>query len=202
MRPSVPLRPGLDADRVLQSLPVSGYRDQYAADLLDGPGSRAPWCRHHPDDCRWPLVSATPTRATRWLVTTARRSISCPPHYVRHGTTDTSRGLGQLRFDWTVTKHFDHRSCDLVWTRDPVALYRCLGAGLPAIFETYRPDLATRTAYAPWKRACLGHAKLKGVILHSQLAADAFIGAAVPRNRRLVARNGFAPALFENPRSG
>jgi glycosyltransferase involved in cell wall biosynthesis len=107
--------------------------------------------------------------------------------------TELSRGW----FDWRVGRLLAPRVFDLFWTRDPVALVSALGAGRPAVFETYRPDVATAPAFALWRRRCLRHPSMLGLITHSRLARDAFVSAGVPADRVLVAHNGYAPALME-----
>jgi glycosyltransferase involved in cell wall biosynthesis len=67
------------------------------------------------------------------------------------------------------------------------------------VFETYRPDFARAARFAPWRQIALDPQALRGVIAHSQLAADAFAKAGVPRNKCLVAHNGFAPDLMQPP---
>jgi glycosyltransferase involved in cell wall biosynthesis len=99
-------------------------------------------------------------------------------------------------FDWRAPRHLTTQSFDLIWTRDPLAAVTCVKAGLPVVFETYRPDFATRPRFGWWRRACLG-SHLRGIVVHSRMAADAFTGAGWPEGRTLVAHNGFAPSLME-----
>src|SRR5260370_13429926 len=89
------------------------------------------------------------------------------------------------------------RSFDLIWTRDPLAAVTCANAGLPVVFETYRPDFATRARFGWWRRACLRRTPLRGFVVHSRMAANAFTGTGWPERRTLVAHNGFAPSLME-----
>jgi hypothetical protein len=100
-------------------------------------------------------------------------------------------------FDWRVPHRLAAQSFDLIWTRDPLAAVACVQAGLPVVFETYRPDFATRTRFGWWRRACLGRSHLRGIVVHSRMAADAFTGAGWSKGRTLVAHNGFAPSLME-----
>ena len=105
-------------------------------------------------------------------------------------------------YDWRVAAVLRNAGAEpsadkLVWTRDPLALTSCARAGLPVVFETYRPDYATRPIFAPWRWLSLGSRHLRGIVTHSRLAADAYIGAGVPAERVLTAHNGFAPALME-----
>jgi glycosyltransferase involved in cell wall biosynthesis len=105
--------------------------------------------------------------------------------------------LARGRFDWTVPRHLKSGAYDLVWTRDPVAAAACVRARLPTVFETFRPDFATRRRFAVWRKVCLHSRHLRGLVLHSRTAADAFVAAGVDRARCLVAYNGFAPATME-----
>ncbi|MEQ1911599.1 MAG: glycosyltransferase family 4 protein [Vicinamibacterales bacterium] len=111
---------------------------------------------------------------------------------VRDGSTLT-RGW----FDILAPARLVGHSHDVLWTRDPLALTAAVRRGIPAVFETYRPDYALASAFALWRRATLGAPTLVGVITHSRLAADAFVNAGVNRERVLVAHNGFAPALMQ-----
>jgi starch synthase len=83
-----------------------------------------------------------------------------------------------------------------VWTRDLVAAVSAIRTGLPTVFETYRPDVATARSFAPWRAMTLGHPAMLGVIAHSRLTFDAFVNAGVPREHALLAHNGYAPSLM------
>jgi glycosyltransferase involved in cell wall biosynthesis len=120
---------------------------------------------------------------------------------VRFGKKRSPAWLAHWRFDCAVATHLTRGAYDLVWTRDPLALWSSLRAGLPTMFETYRPDFATRGRFAAWRSTCLRHDKLRGMILHSRLAARAYEAAGVPPERCLVAYNAFAPSLFATPQT-
>ncbi|MGC4085322.1 MAG: hypothetical protein QM736_25175 [Vicinamibacterales bacterium] len=113
------------------------------------------------------------------------------------GDRDARRAMAKGRFDLAAPARFARSAHDVVWTRHPLALVRAVRTGLPAIFETYRPDFATAARFAPWRGAVLGRRRVAGVIAHSALAAAAFIDAGVPKARVLVAHNGYAPSLME-----
>jgi glycosyltransferase involved in cell wall biosynthesis len=109
-------------------------------------------------------------------------------------------------FDLSAPWSFSRRRYDIVWTRDPLAFAVALQRRIPAVFETYRPDLATDVAFAPWRAATIGHSRrmalvgahrFAGVIAHSKLTAEAFVRAGVAADRVLLAHNGFAPSLME-----
>jgi glycosyltransferase involved in cell wall biosynthesis len=105
--------------------------------------------------------------------------------------------IGEGLFDWRAPRRLSRKDHDLLWTRDPVAMLSAVRAGWPTVFETYRPDFATRLRFAPWRALGLRHPALLGVIVHSQYAADAFMAAGVESERCLVAHNGFAPSMVE-----
>jgi starch synthase len=100
-------------------------------------------------------------------------------------------------FDWCAPHHLMAQPFDLIWTRDPLAAVTCVKAGLPVVFETYRPAFASRARFGWWRRACLGRTRVRGIVVHSRMAADAFTGTGWPKERTLVAHNGFAPSLME-----
>lgn len=127
-----------------------------------------------------------------------------PPGYVpesleveEHRTPSSPRWLSQAAFDLRIPRLLAREGHDMVWTRNVAAALWCTRAGLPTVFETYRPDIATDWRFAPWRRAVLGSRHLRGVIHHSATADEAFARAGVPASRRLVARNGYAPIWME-----
>ena len=83
---------------------------------------------------------------------------------------------------------------DVLWTRDPLALVRAVRRRTPVVFETFRPDFAQADAFRLWRRLTLP--RVRGIITHSHLAADAFVRAGVPAAQVLVAHNGYAPDLM------
>ena len=103
----------------------------------------------------------------------------------------------EARFDLGAPRRFLPGRHDLVWTRDYVAAAALVRAGVPTVFETYRPDLASRRRFALWRRLVIGRPRLLGVIVHSRLAGQAFFDAGLDERRCLVAHNGFAPGLME-----
>ena len=100
-------------------------------------------------------------------------------------------------FDWRLPARLDRRHYDLLWTRDPLAVLSSVRAGRDVVFETYRPDFASAARFSLWRRACLTSPRLRGLIVHSQLAADAFVAAGFPSSRCRVVHNGFAPSVME-----
>jgi glycosyltransferase involved in cell wall biosynthesis len=112
------------------------------------------------------------------------------------GRQSLARAPAQSLFDWRIARRVRQGRFDLVWTRDPVALLSCLRAGVPALFETYRLDLAAQKRFALWRRMALGDPKLLGIVAHSRLTADAFLEAGVTTDRCLVAHNGFPSSLM------
>jgi glycosyltransferase involved in cell wall biosynthesis len=116
-----------------------------------------------------------------------------------HSGAGFPRWFAQASFDVRAPSVLSRDGADLVWTRNVAAALWLTRAGLPTIFETYRPDLATDWRFAAWRGAVLGSPALRGVIHHSRLADLAFARAGVPDSRRLVATNGFAPEWMEPP---
>lgn len=112
------------------------------------------------------------------------------------GDAPAASVVAKGRFDWRVPEHVRPTGDRFLWTRDVVAAAAAARARLPFVFETYRPDLATRAAFFLWRRVCLTSPAFRGLIAHSRLAADAFRAAGVPADRVLVAHNGFAPSLM------
>jgi glycosyltransferase involved in cell wall biosynthesis len=108
-----------------------------------------------------------------------------------------ARWIPRPWYERHVAARIRGRGANLVWTRDLTAAAACVRAGLPTLFETYRLDLATHARFALARRAVLGSPHLRGVVAHSRLAAEAFIGAGLAPSRCLVAHNGFAPVLME-----
>lgn len=114
-----------------------------------------------------------------------------------HRGIKAPRWLSQASFDYRMPAVIDRDRPDVVWTRNVAAALWLTRAGLPTVFETYRPDIARSWRFAAWRKAVLGSPALRGVIHHSRLADEAFARAGVPDSRRLVARNGFAPEWME-----
>ncbi|HKT81753.1 MAG TPA: glycosyltransferase [Vicinamibacterales bacterium] len=143
------------------------------------------------------LAASTETDVRRGLAAYYGASADEWPPTFRVTASGTS-AAGSMRkgwFDWSVVR--GARDADLIWTRDPVAAASAVQAGRPTVFETYRPDYATRSIFAVWRRACLGSPHLHTVITHSALAAAAYRNAGVPSHKILVAHNGFTPSLLQ-----
>jgi glycosyltransferase involved in cell wall biosynthesis len=111
------------------------------------------------------------------------------------GTMPLQTTFARGRFDWRVAAMLASEARDLFWTRDPVSAAAAARAGARVVFETYRPDFARAARFAPWRLMCLR--RFAGVIVHSRLAAEAFVAAGVPEDGCLIAHNGFAPVLME-----
>jgi alpha-maltose-1-phosphate synthase len=112
------------------------------------------------------------------------------------GPRTASQPLAKGWFDWRVARRLSRDRYDLIWTRDALAAVSCARAGLPVVFETYRPDFATGRGFALWRRLLFASPGFRGLIAHSRVAATAFIAAGVPEERCLIAHNGFAPRLM------
>lgn len=104
-------------------------------------------------------------------------------------TGDGRKGVFSLR----AAQFARGRKYDLVYTRDLFPVWACLMAGLRVVYETYRVDINTRRWFLPWRMICYTRRNLLGVIAHSGLALQAFVGAGIDDRRALLAYNGFSP---------
>ncbi|MFQ5536254.1 MAG: glycosyltransferase [Gemmatimonadota bacterium] len=101
--------------------------------------------------------------------------------------------LGKPWHDARAVLYARKTLADVVYVRDPIPLALALRSGRPVVFETYRFDLNTRWAWAPWRAACYGHPRLLGVVTHSGLARESFLARGFAPERVLVAHNGYDP---------
>src|SRR5204863_871608 len=82
---------------------------------------------------------------------------------VAAGDRPAATWFAKGRFDWRVPRQLQPSAYDLIWTRDVVAAAACVRRGLPVVFETYRPDLASDARFAPWRAICFGRSELRGL---------------------------------------
>jgi glycosyltransferase involved in cell wall biosynthesis len=144
-----------------------------------------------------PALAAPPEDQDRLLAIHYGASSASPRFVIRSARAGPCSGwLARGWFDLRAPRRFGG-GYDLVWTRDPVAAAACVRSELATVFETFRPDYATGRHFTLWRRACLASGRLRGVITHSQVAADAYVAAGVPAERCLVARNGVEPSMME-----
>lgn len=90
---------------------------------------------------------------------------------------------------------------DMVYTRTIAPILPCLAAGMPVLFETYRPlTRQFRWSKLPFRQVGKREAFL-GIITHSKLARDAFIEDGVPAEKVETVYNGFDPSAFATERT-
>lgn len=90
---------------------------------------------------------------------------------------------------------------DLVYTRTIAPILPCLAAGMPVMFETYRPlTKQFRWSKLPFRQVSKRDAFV-GIITHSKLARDAFIDDGVPAEKVETVYNGFDPSAFATART-
>ncbi|MBO4350638.1 MAG: glycosyltransferase [Proteobacteria bacterium] len=90
------------------------------------------------------------------------------------------------------------RGFDLVYTRNIPSIFASLAAGVPCLYDTYRPWPAQYYhALVPMFRAFFKHPKFMGIALHSEYARQSYIDFGMPEDKLLTAHNGFNPDLFK-----
>lgn len=90
---------------------------------------------------------------------------------------------------------------DVVYTRNVGPILPVLAAGRPLLFETYRPLTRQYPASRRPLVAVSRHPRFLGIVTHSRLARDAFVGDGVPADRVETVYNGFDPSAFALERS-
>jgi glycosyltransferase involved in cell wall biosynthesis len=86
---------------------------------------------------------------------------------------------------------------DLVHTRIVAPSLAALALGRPLFFETYRPLTRQLPVTRPLFRALSRARTFGGLIVHSDVARDAFVADGVPPERVITLYNGFSSALLE-----
>lgn len=86
---------------------------------------------------------------------------------------------------------------DLIYTRNLPGAWRFLAAGRRVVYEHFRPWGDQVPPLQPFLRAVLRHPNLVAGIFHSDHALQAYLRLGVPRERLLVAHNGWDPARME-----
>lgn len=85
-------------------------------------------------------------------------------------------------------------AADLLYTRNlPTALIFLLLGRKPVVYETYRPWPAQRPILRPIIRWMTRHRRFLAGVFHSRLAEESFVANGMPREKCLVAYNGFDP---------
>lgn len=85
-------------------------------------------------------------------------------------------------------------SADLLYTRNlPTAIAFLLLSHLPVVYETYRPWPDQQPILRPIIKWMTRHRRFLAGVFHSRLAEESFVANGVPRDKCLVAYNGFDP---------
>lgn len=116
---------------------------------------------------------------------------------VRYGGPRWPRPLQKLAAPLGVVRTHEARAAHLVHTRNlPVAL-GALWSGLRVALETYRPWPDQFRVLRPVVRHLMLHPRFVGGIFHSALARGSYELLGVPRERLLVAHNGWEPSRMQ-----
>ena len=84
--------------------------------------------------------------------------------------------------------------CHAVYTRNiPMALAALEGTDKPVIYETYRRWTRDYKITRPAFARMVKHPRLAAFVTHSRLAAESYFHLGLPKNRCLIAHNGFDP---------
>lgn len=119
-------------------------------------------------------------------------AVECPRTVVR--------GLEKLALARSAARCIARGPADLVYSRNLPAVMAGLAlTDRPTFYETYRPWPAQRVDRSLLFRGLLPFEQLRGLILHSQLAADSYLGVGYSPERVLVAYNGYDPAVLGEP---
>ena len=110
------------------------------------------------------------------------------------------RGIEKMILAERAAQRISGSSADLIYSRNlPVILAGLRRTDLPVFYETYRPWPIQRRHKAWLFRRMRRAERFRGLILHSQLAADSYREVGFAPERLLVALNGHNPASL-NPR--
>lgn len=110
------------------------------------------------------------------------------------------RGLEKLALARAAARRIARSPADLVYSRNlPAVIAGLWLTGRPTFYETYRPWPAQRLDRWLLFRGLRSCERLRGLILHSQLAADSYLGVGYPPARVLTALNGYDPTGLGEP---
>ncbi len=106
------------------------------------------------------------------------------------------RGVEKLAHGLAAACDAGLRQADVVYTRNlPVVEAVLRLTDRPVIYETYRPWPDQRRLMARRFRRLAREPRLRGLVLHSALAADSYRRVGFSDERLLVAHNGYDPAI-------
>ena len=107
------------------------------------------------------------------------------------------RGLEKIALARDAARCVTQRRVDLLYSRNlPSVMAGLWTTRLPVFYETYRPWPAQHRHKALLFRALRPQARLRGLILHSKLAADSYLDLGYAPERVLVAHNGYNPTVM------
>ncbi len=119
-------------------------------------------------------------------------AVRCPPVLLR--------GFEKVALARHAAQRITLGSADVVYSRNlPSVMAGMALTGRPAFYETYRPWPAQSQSKALLFGALRPLIQLRGLILHSQLAADSYLELGYKPERTLVAYNGYDPAVLGEP---
>lgn len=90
---------------------------------------------------------------------------------------------------------------DVVYTRNALTFLSCALHGLPVAYDTHRAWPDQVPALRPLFRTAMRRSNFLGAFLHSELARRSYLRLGVAPEALVVARNGFDPRRFAEPRS-
>jgi glycosyltransferase involved in cell wall biosynthesis len=109
------------------------------------------------------------------------------------------RGWDKVMFAAFAAARCTPRDYDVIYTRNlPVVLAALARSDLPVVYETYRPWPAQDASKRALFRWLLRQPRLRGLVLHSELAARAYRQLGFENERLLVAHNGVDPELISS----
>jgi starch synthase len=117
-------------------------------------------------------------------------------HPIKTGST-LIRGQEKFRQAKRAAQYLAGQDGFLYSRNLPAVWYGLRFTKLPVFWETYRPWPEQSSWAQPFWNWLSQQSQLKGLILHSQYAADAYREAGFSKEQLLVAHNGYAPERFQ-----
>lgn len=106
------------------------------------------------------------------------------------------RGIEKIAHGLVAARDGGVRCADVVYTRNlPVVEAVLRLTDRPVVYETYRPWPDQKRSMERRFRRLAGNPQLRGLVLHSALAADSYRRVGFEADRLLVAHNGYDPAI-------
>jgi glycosyltransferase involved in cell wall biosynthesis len=111
------------------------------------------------------------------------------------------RGVEKVAHALAATRPRLVSSADVLLTRNLPSVLAALGRSRPVLYDTYRPWPLQRPLSRDIFRRLGQSPHFLGITAHSRLAATSYESAGFPRDKLLVAYNGFQPNHFDEPLS-